>query len=150
MADWDSLVEAFKFDLWANLRWLECLNRKELGDPDRTIFGHILSAQKIWVMRINGESPNHMPAVELSEESLAEINALWVDALSGRQDDPIIHYRRTTGEANSLRLSEIARHAANHGTYHRGELRGICFARGDDDFPETDLALYFMATDPTR
>lgn len=40
-------------------------------------------------------------------------------------------------------LSEVAHHVFNHGTYHRGHLRGLADAAGFEDFPETDLIRFY-------
>jgi uncharacterized damage-inducible protein DinB len=148
MADWDALAEGFRFDLWANRRWLDCLSGKGWVEPDRLIFEHILAAQKIWVTRVGGESPLQMPKVELTEEAMVALNAQWLDALQEHRHDPVISYRRTTGQELNLPLSQIAMHVTNHGTYHRGELRGLCRSRDDNDFPETDRGGFYFATHP--
>jgi len=142
MADWDALADGFRYDAWATGLWLECLNRKGTGDPDRAILTHTLSASTIWLLRCQGESPAKMPEVELTPEALAAASSGWLTLLQGETDDRIIHFSRTTGEKMSLTVSEIANQVINHGTYHRGELRGLCRARGDEDFPETDRARF--------
>ncbi len=38
-------------------------------------------------------------------------------------------------------VSEITEHVINHGTYHRGHLRGLAEAEGIS-FPDTDLIVY--------
>ncbi len=148
MPDWDALAEGFRFDLWANLLWLECLDRKTAGDPDRRAFAHLLSAQQIWLLRVQGTSLSAFPVVEQTPEALTELNAGWLRALAGVTEDRVVEYRRTNGDANSSLLSEIALHVVNHGTYHRGELRGLRRARNDDDFPETDRILFSMLRNP--
>jgi len=150
MADWEALAEGLEFDLWANRLWLECLERKGLGDPDRPIMGHVLSAQKVWVLRCRGESLTAMPVVEASDENAAELNSQWHDVLYANRHDPVIEFRRTTGEELRLPVSVIVRHVINHGTYHRGELRGLCLSRGDDDFPETDFGRYYLEKQAAR
>jgi len=146
MADWDALVDGFRFDFWANRLWLESLSKKAFPEPDAAVMAHLLSAQKIWVTRVNGESLDYFPKVELKDEAMAALNSEWLEALANRKDDPIIHYRRTTGEALTSPLSQIALHVINHGTYHRGELRGLLRAREDVDFPETDRLRYWFET----
>jgi uncharacterized damage-inducible protein DinB len=46
-------------------------------------------------------------------------------------------------------VSDIAAHVVNHGTYHRGQLRERAEADGLDDFPETDLILFFRQIERT-
>ncbi len=144
MADFAELAAGFEYDLWANQLWLKFLNRKGTGDPDRAILAHVLSAQKIWLMRCHGTSLNQMPDVPLSESMLAEVSSGWTTLLKAMAHNPVISYQRTTGQALNSPLSEIAIHVVNHGTYHRGELRGLCRLRNDEDFPETDRMRYFL------
>ena len=148
MADWAALSEGFRFDAWANALWLDYLNESAAGDPDRAILKHALSASTIWLSRIQGESLTAMPDVEGSHETISKLLGGWLEALSSHLDDPVIYFKRTTGEAMSRTVSEIAIHVVNHGTYHRGELRGLCRARGVDGFPETDRIRYSFLTIP--
>jgi len=138
MADMEELATGFRYDLWANRMWLECLNRKAAGTPDRDIFGHVLSASTIWVTRCEGTSLDHFPIVEQTEEALEALITRWLAVVDKLSANPTIDYKRTSGEAHSSRFSDIVAHVVNHGTYHRGELRGLCLSRGDVDFPETD------------
>lgn len=136
------LSEMFDYDRWANEQWLAFLTRKNIGDPDQKVFQHILGAQEIWYLRCLGTPPTSMPEFPVTQEKLRELSAHWKTFLEVRDDDPLIHYHRFNGDPGHLRLSQIAQHVVNHGTYHRGELRGLCLARGDEDFPETDFAAY--------
>ena len=138
MAEREILVAGFRYDDWANQLWLESILRKGVGAPDRAIFSHILSAGKIWLLRCQGESPIKMPEVAVTAEEIESATFQWITLLSETPVDREIRYRRTTGEELQLSLREIVLHVLNHGTYHRGELRGLCRARGDEDFPETD------------
>jgi uncharacterized damage-inducible protein DinB len=136
------LSQGFDYDLWANRQWLDFLTRKGIGDPDRKIFQHILGAQEIWYLRCLGTPPSAMPEFEATHDKMTELNGQWKTFLEVREDDPLIHYHRFNGDPGHLRLTQIAQHVVNHGTYHRGELRGLCLARGDEDFPESDFAGY--------
>lgn len=140
----ERLVEDFEYDAWANRQWLQHLNSKALGDPDMGIFRHILAAQETWCQRCNGLMPEWPPAVETSEAAITDLNERWISLLKGRSDDPVIAYKRYTGEPQQLRMSQIARHVVDHGAYHRGELRGLCRARNEEDFPETGRVIYFL------
>lgn len=97
---------------------------------------HVLGAQKIWLLRVNGESPTTLDLPTLAE--IEDWNDRWVAALANADLTRRIDYRRTTGEALSSTVGEIALHVINHGTYHRGEIRGRMGARGFQGFPETD------------
>ena len=135
-------MEGFDYDMWANSRWLAFLESKGWPEPDAQIFRHALSAQKIWVLRCQGASPTEMPVVEPTEESLRELHSLWRQELL--RANHIVEYRRTNGDEHWSSRDHIARHVVNHGTYHRGELRGLCRARGEEGFPETDFIGYVL------
>ncbi|MGV3616908.1 MAG: DinB family protein [Fimbriimonas sp.] len=138
----ETWIAGFDYDRWANEAWFTCLEAKGWSEPDRSIFEHILAAQEIWLMRVGGTSPAEMPKPELSLATMDRLHHGWRNALKNAQGDPLITFRRTTGEAIQTRLGDIARHVVNHGTYHRGELRGLCRGRGDEDLPETDFSRY--------
>ena len=144
------LIQGFEFDRWANQAWFTALAAKGWPEPDRGIYQHILAAQEIWYLRTQGTSPQAMPTPELSEATIDRLHHAWVELLRNASDDPIIEYHRLTGEHLRHRLTYIARHVVDHGTYHRGELRGLCRSRGDDDFPESGLMLYFLTEAPAE
>jgi uncharacterized damage-inducible protein DinB len=131
------ITELFNYDLWANTQWLRHLRAAGEPELEMRVLQHILAAQEIWLLRFDGSSPSEMPEPALDEAKMREITDGWKRAAAG--EDRHVEFRRTTGEAGRRRLSEIAQHVANHGTYHRGELRGLARARGDESFPETDL-----------
>ena len=138
------LKESFAFDLWANQRWWSYLDEKSELRVEHDIFQHIFSGQEVWLQRVFGTPPTSMPKFEVTIQKIVEINKAWTDVLVSRSDNPIIHYHRFDGVAGHLHLDQIARHIIDHGTYHRGELRGLCRTRGAEDFPETGLGLYYM------
>jgi len=148
-SEFEILVEGFHFDKWANNRWLQYLDEKGLGAPDREIFRHMLSAQDLWHERCLGVEVTKMPHVEVDEPTIQQLNARWLKLLMAHEDDPVFHFKRLDGEQQHQRLSRIARHVLDHGTYHRGELRGLCRARGHEDFPETGLYLFHTEFDLT-
>lgn len=132
------LKTQFDYDLWANRLWLEFLLKTETGGAYRKIMEHILGAQLAWVSRIEGESPAAIPAPSLEPSTLAAIHERWKAVLAARQADEVIEYKRLSGEEVRSTIEEISLHVVNHGTYHRGELRGLCRADGHEEFPETD------------
>ncbi len=136
------LRRGMEYNLWANQQWLECLLRTNADETDRKIFQHILASTKVWALRCYGISVNEMPRPELTQETLDELTKMWLDIIDGRDLEEVIDYKRTTGEPNSMSISWMVQHVINHATYHRGELRGLRRARGDDDFPDTDIAGY--------
>lgn len=131
-----------EYNGWANRQWLDCLIRTEAGEEDQKILQHILASTKVWALRCHGISVTEMPKPDVTIETLEEVQKMWMDILDGRDLEDIIEYRRTTGEPGVMSISWMAQHVINHGTYHRGELRGLRRARNDNDFPDTDIAGY--------
>ena len=129
---------AFEYDLWATLQWLAWLQERGTPEVESAVLRHLLGAQEVWLARCSGVQLTSFPVPELSEETARRLSKGWIDVVEAG-DDRVIDYQRFNGEPHRHRLFHIARHVLNHGTYHRGELRGICRMRGDDDFPETDL-----------
>lgn len=134
------LATGFDHDRWASGLWLECLERKGRIDPDWAILSHIYSAHLVWVERTEGNSLASLPSVDLTLELIDEIDERWKAQLLRPND--VIEYKRTTGEVLRQPLFDIAAHVLDHATYHRGELRGLCRARSDDDFPETGMQMF--------
>lgn len=134
------MAELFDYDLWANRKWLAYLAAQGMPDPDAGIFRHILAAQEIWAERCLGNAPDRMPEPEAYEATLVRLNETWKSLVKGEDPDRVVAFRRTNGQALAMQFGRIAQHVVNHGTYHRGELRGLCRARGETGFPETDYA----------
>lgn len=136
--DWRHFIRDYiDYDLWANRLWLPAVVSNSLPEEKKT-FNHILAASTVWVTRLEGTSLPVMPEVPLTEESLAVLHRRWLEALDSYEFDQVVNYKNTRGEAYCSTFGDIARHAANHGTYHRGQLRQMFGARGAD-FPETDF-----------
>jgi uncharacterized damage-inducible protein DinB len=133
----DELLTGFDYDLWANGRWAEALGRFRDPERARAIFEHIAAAQQRWLARCGVEST----------AELADLYAAWRDYILTVDLELAIEYRTLDGQPYTNRVHEIARHVINHGTYHRGHLRGLAEAEGLTDFPETDFIGFVRARD---
>jgi uncharacterized damage-inducible protein DinB len=142
--EFEILAQGFKYDLWANSKWWAYVEENGLGEPERQIFRHMLGAQDIWYQRCLGGAPTAFPEFEATAEKIVELHGQWMHVLQTRSDNPIIHYRSLDGTPYHMHVSKIARHVIDHGTYHRGELRGLCRGRDATDFPETGLAYFYL------
>lgn len=141
------LIEGMRYDLWANRLWLTVLPRFSNPDDGRQILRHILNAQIVWHARIRGAAPEIATSVD--DAALEASVRDWIALLSVRDLDETIAYRTTLDVPFEQPLHEIAYHVINHGTYHRGQMRGLADAQGMSDFPETDF-VGWLRTRPDR
>jgi uncharacterized damage-inducible protein DinB len=141
------LRNGFDYDLWANRVWIDALGgfNRYLDRAQETL-EHILAAQQIWLDRCGATVFPEQENVRLQE--LFEITArAWQVMLEESDGDEPITYANSRGEVFTNTIAQIAYHVLNHGTYHRGQLRGLAEADGFDGFPETDLILFLRKRD---
>jgi uncharacterized damage-inducible protein DinB len=140
------VADLFRYDLWANRQWLETLLKfPEPKRPDE-VMTHLLFAQWLWLERLNGffdlglalPAKPEAPSVTLAEE----LNSLWLGILDRVPADKVLSYTNMAGERMELPFAAVATHVANHGTYHRGHLRGLAEAQMVGDFPDTDFSIW--------
>lgn len=138
----DALIEGFAHDLWANLQWADTLAGFGMHrDAAEKVLWHVHRAQLSWLERCRGdESPE--PPTEL-RAALEASTAQWQEFLAISDPGAFVSYTTRTGESHFNTVEQIARHVLNHGTYHRGQLRGLAMAEGFEDTPETDLIVYY-------
>ena len=136
------LSTLFEYDLWATRRWLLALPiLKDLGRAQE-ILEHMLFAQKVWLERVGVEVPNHTGNVPIGS-LFDQLNRGWKHVAEEADLNTTITYSNSRGEEFTNSIAEIAYHVVNHGSYHRGQLRGLAEAEGVDGFPDTDL-IYFL------
>ena len=142
----DALLELQEYDLWANKRWLAAL--ASMPDPAvaEQIFAHILVAQHKWLGVVLSEE-EAKPLTENYEAQMLRLFEAWRDVLQHGDPNAFVS-RERDGEVHFHMLSEVAHHVFNHGTYHRGHLRGLADAAGFEDFPETDLIRFYREKAP--
>lgn len=138
------VADMWRYDLWANELWMEALLRfPEPQRPDE-VMTHILGAQWTWLDRCNGGFGLGLalPAKpEAPSQTLARaLNGLWLGVLDRVPPERVLAYTNMAGEAMELPFGAVVRHVPNHGTYHRGHLRGLAEAQMVKDFPETDYS----------
>jgi len=146
------LLDSLDYDVWANRKWIGFLggvaSAESAAGAGRWMH-HILTAQHIWVTRLGVDVPEvvaygpEVSAAQLRAEADRLADA-WRTVLRERDPGEAISYKNFKGETLTRTLGQLARHAMNHGTYHRGQIREIVEQLGMSDFPETDY-LYFLA-----
>jgi uncharacterized damage-inducible protein DinB len=138
------LIRGFRYDRWANQVWLD--NIRARGNPAEELgqIAHILASQSMWSQRIHGVSPTSLPVLEPNEVRLDEMSSIWLDYVTNWDLDQIVTFQRATGETGHFSIAPMAQHVINHGTYHRGVLRGLALRDGRTDFDDTDLSRYAL------
>jgi uncharacterized damage-inducible protein DinB len=136
MKEW--LIEGFAYDAWATDQWLGTLpDWPQRGVPE-AVLSHMVNAKLIWLRRCGIDEA----VPESLTERFAAAHRGWMKVV--KEDDIFrnVEYLNLQGVAFSRPLDQIARQVINHGTYHRGQLRGLAESAGLTNWPETDL-LYF-------
>lgn len=117
---------------WADARALATLRGAPGDEPRaRELLAHIIGAEAVWLARIEGREPELpvWPALTLDEiEAAARRVRAGYEALLARiARDPaepgrMVHYRNSAGREFDSSVSDILRHVALHGAYHRGQV----------------------------
>jgi uncharacterized damage-inducible protein DinB len=137
----ETLNEGFEYDLWANRQWFRALGGFKDMLRAQQVLEHVLTAQRVWLERCGVEVIE--PGENIALEDLFEHYCrAWQMNVNDRPLEERIAYQTMSGESFVNTIEQIARHVINHGTYHRGQLRGIAEASGHPGFPETDFILY--------
>jgi hypothetical protein len=111
---------------------------------------HILSAQWIWLRRCNDcfnlglslPARPEAPSLTLAEE----LSGLWLAVIEQVPAEKTLEYVDMAGAPRALPFGAVANHVANHGTYHRGHLRGLAEGQMVKDFPDTDYSIWARET----
>jgi uncharacterized damage-inducible protein DinB len=162
----DEIRQAWEYNRWANARMIEAASalsaeqfRQDMGSsfPSvRDTLIHVLSAEWVWLSRLQGVSPASIP--EAWEQLLLEgISREWArvdqsmrDHIAGLQDtalDQPLSYRDTAGRPYVSTAAQILRHVVNHSSYHRGQVTTMLRQLGAAA-PATDLILYYRTHEP--
>jgi uncharacterized damage-inducible protein DinB len=124
----------FAYDSWANHECLAALRAAKSPSADGVgRMAHILSAEKLWLERIQKRSQS-MPVWPSSTiddciRLADEMASAWRDYLTelgahspGAALDNKVDYRNSKGEPWSSRLEDILTHVLFHSAYHRGQI----------------------------
>ena len=127
----DYFAELYRYDSLMNRRVLEQLRSLDrLDERGRKILSHLLQAQKLWLMRMQGEDYRSLVVwPELSWEECEEVikrNTLewdtFIAELEEEELDREITYRTSKGDEFRSSFRQILTHVLLHGSYHRGQL----------------------------
>ncbi len=115
---------------------------------------HVFAADRIWLARIEGNSPSAFVTPE--DREFTRLQSAW-PALLGRWKDwaaqlgdrdveATISYRDMKGNPWESPLWQIVLHVVNHGTHHRGQVSGFLRSMGHTP-PQLDLIAYYRELD---
>lgn len=136
------LRRGFDYDLWANRQWIRALGGFKELERAQAVLEHILGTQRWWLAACGVEIVQVRVNIGL-DVLFSETTDAWRSLVDSQDLDMPITAATRRGEA-TFTLAQVAMHVVNHGTYHRGQLRGLAQAEGLDRFPETDLIAFLV------
>lgn len=137
----DLLRKGFEYDIWATMRWYSAVRLMKSQENASPVLQHILTAQRTWLERC-GAPIQDIPRAA-TRAAFEAAHQAWMTLLNTTPLDKKIAYTDSRSRAHERELGEIAWHVLNHGTFHRGHLRGLAQAEGFEEFSDTDITLYF-------
>lgn len=133
----DFFRQLFSYDEWAIDRSLSSID-PAAESKAKLLLSHILLAEKIWLMRLNGEDSSAVPTFE--EFSFEECQRMaeelhsgyvkFIGSLSESDLDRIVIYKNTKGVEFSTPIREILTHVGLHCVYHRGQIAWLVRENG--------------------
>jgi uncharacterized damage-inducible protein DinB len=151
------LSRLFEHMAWADRRVLTAIRASpEAVEPAVAgLFSHVLAAERVWLLRLNGEDSSLQPVwPELSPagmESLAQANAAAFRDLLARSEPrdlgASVSYANTRGIEFHTQVIDILTHVALHGSYHRGQIALRIREQGGEPM-ETDYIAFARSNPP--
>jgi uncharacterized damage-inducible protein DinB len=154
------------YNRWANERLYAAAARlapAALAEDRGAFFGsllgtlnHLLVTDRLWLTRLDGESPCGTPLDAILHRDLADLQAArqaedqrligFVGALQEARLAAPLAYATTSGVAYSQPLHQVLAHLFNHQTHHRGQAHHLLgLALGREGTPVLDLLAYQRA-----
>ena len=128
------LRRLFTYDEWANREVMRVL-KASATERSRKLLAHILSAERLWLERIE-QKPQSLPVwpdltLEQCEQEIADLAPRWKDRLQGGTDfSGEVAYKNSKGESWNSREEDILLHVIMHSAYHRGQIASDLRAAG--------------------
>jgi len=143
------------YDLWANTRFVERLQRESDSVLDQAVPSsfpslratllHIRDAEHVWWCRLTG-TPTRWPAEEDSAIPSLIPHTLKLHTLVHAFDPPRLHeehaYQDLRGNTHRQPAWMMLLHCLNHSTQHRAQLITMMRALGLRDIPANDLVVF--------
>lgn len=141
-----SYEHAANRQILAAMRETDSLAEGGLAERAHVVAAHLLAAQRVWLERLTGDSPQTPVWPDLTADQrddwLAE-NARRIGGyLAASPDlDAPLRYHSTSGIGYESTPREILMHLLLHGSYHRGQLAAAIREAGGVP-PKTDLIVH--------
>jgi uncharacterized damage-inducible protein DinB len=139
---------------WADARVLDLLSATSAEQIDEAarVFGHLLAAEHIWLLRLTDAeaAPEPIwPDLGLVEmKALAAANAAgYARLMAGLRPDALqteVAYTNSQGVAFHTAVGDVLLHVAMHGSYHRGQVAAAVRRCGGEPV-NTDFITYVRA-----
>jgi uncharacterized damage-inducible protein DinB len=154
------------YNRWANERVYDCaaqLTPAALAEDRGAFFGsllgtlnHLLVTDRLWMSRLEGESPRGTRLNEVLYEDFGDLTAArrsedqkiiaFVRDLSEERLAEPLEYATTSGVRYSQPLHHVLAHLFNHQTHHRGQAHHLIgLALGRENAPVLNLLAYQRA-----
>ena len=141
-------LKLYRYNAWANNRVIGCLERQAVADEKiLTLFSHVLSAQLIWLHRIQSLPPAPVELwkkydLKQLREMVTEGSQRWLAFIEEAENfNRILKYHNYTGDYFENNVEHIMMHLVNHGTYHRGQVALLLRQKGYEPV-NTDFITY--------
>ena len=150
------------YTLWADRQVLQAVRQVGAEDLNRDAgisigsmlgtLAHMMGAERIWLSRFAGVSPDRLQTIEDFptlpawivgwEETAAGLEA-FLASLTDEQLAATLTWKNTRGQSFTRPLWQPVLQLVNHTTYHRGQVVSLLRQMGYTA-PTTDLIYYFL------
>ncbi len=143
-------LDLFEYNKWANERML--IELEQMDQPTERlilIYGHLISAQILWLNRIK-DLPTapfplwHVYKLRELRTMTEESTTNWVNYLHDHKFETfeeMIFYKNTKGRKYESTIREIITQVISHSAYHRGQMALLLRESGIEP-PPTDYIAY--------
>lgn len=141
-------LKLYQYNAWANKRVLGSLEQQKVSDDKiLTLMSHVVSAQFIWLGRIQNQSIEQYPLWK--QYTLAELMTMaeevgtkWLKFVEETDNfNRELTYRNYVGNPYVNNVEHIMMHLVNHSTYHRGQVALLMRQKGYEPI-NTDFITY--------
>jgi uncharacterized damage-inducible protein DinB len=143
----DILTRMYAHMAWADQRTLKALHENP-DSPSQALelFSHVLTAEHIWLRRLEGVPSTYAVFQPLGLEECAQLAqesaAGFARVLANDTRSRPVSYRTSAGVPHTTPVDDILIHVSHHGMYHRGQVALLIRAAGGVPI-SSDYIVYF-------